>query len=503
MDKAKGLFTRTPPAPTFDPATKIGQVRNAISGPHTTKIGNVLPSAGKTASSLGGLVRGSGVAALGEGAVRGLNTTTDEYAQRTGIEAPQSVAGQLALRGAGVLSDVGASVINAPGQLAMLAPNVLKHGLNFGNWEQLYDYRDRFNDVRQAKANPVAAATPVTEAAKVNAQSGAAGDTPAGKVGSPEYYDAIAAKNGMGEERAKGQVYSQFMNDKGMKRTLASHGAPVDVGGTSQQNIGVITSKDGHKTYTNAYGLGSTKGETPEAAAAAKQASKDFWEQNARIDEVADRMLAPASLELARHKNRTERIDAESKRTLNTAMAGMYDNLPQMRKAQLQYEIGKENADELPKRMKTFWPGMEKEGTQDYTDAQEALMEMSRRGIDPRSMTPEAVMGVLHDTKMQQKLRRNVNSQSGWFGKDAVGGVKVSGKSQPAAFSDVFSGDDVQSNISGMDWATSGFRKQLPGRGGAGMKIPITDATGRTIMMDEASLIGGDPELAAYINAKR
>lgn len=130
--------------------------RAAINGKNTTSVASIAKGAGRVASNAGqrvpGLVR-AGLATSGiEGAVRGYNTTNDEYAQRLNIDTPDSMLGGLALRTAGVASDVGAAAIDT----AALPYNMIRHGLDTNKW---WSYRDNFNDVAAAKeTKPIAAA---------------------------------------------------------------------------------------------------------------------------------------------------------------------------------------------------------------------------------------------------------------------------------------------------------------------------------------------------------
>lgn len=121
-----------------------------------SKAGSAVAEVAKRASSAGPALAGL------EGAVRGINTTDAEYAQRLGVDEPTTRLGSIAVRAPGVLSDVGASFINA----AALPYNAVRHGLNF---DKYYDYRDNFDDVASARAQ--AAAAPIV-AAKSAATAG-------------------------------------------------------------------------------------------------------------------------------------------------------------------------------------------------------------------------------------------------------------------------------------------------------------------------------------------
>lgn len=102
----------------------LSNARGAINT-GATPIGDLASSAAQRVGSVGSQVAGAagnlaknalvgaarvGPAAMGiEGAARGLNTSTEDYAKRIGIDTPSSVPGQLGVRALGVLSDVGAS----------------------------------------------------------------------------------------------------------------------------------------------------------------------------------------------------------------------------------------------------------------------------------------------------------------------------------------------------------------------------------------------------------
>lgn len=162
--------TATPAAPTARvaeaPLSRVGSIRQAISGKNATTVGDVIrktkdvvtsPRAAQTGA---GMLRAGSVAAGLEGAYRGLNTDTDDYYARTGIDREATVVPQivkdLGVRGLGVLSDVGASAING----VMLPANLLTHGLDTDKW---YDYRDNFADVAAKKENALVP-TPVKPA---------------------------------------------------------------------------------------------------------------------------------------------------------------------------------------------------------------------------------------------------------------------------------------------------------------------------------------------------
>ncbi len=145
--------------------TRMSNLRAALNPADATKIEDIPRMIKEGGAKLAGSKAGSAVAEVAkrapsagpalaglEGAVRGINTTDAEYAQRLGVDEPTTWLGSMAVRAPGVLSDVGASVINA----AALPYNAVRHGLNFNKY---YDYRDNFDDVAAAKAQ--ATATPV------------------------------------------------------------------------------------------------------------------------------------------------------------------------------------------------------------------------------------------------------------------------------------------------------------------------------------------------------
>lgn len=155
------------PKPTF---------RAKLNGASSTSLEDVgraaYRGAKKALPSPAGAITGTAIGAGLEGAVRGLNTDTSEYAQRVGIDEPTSVLGATALRTAGVLSDVGASVINT----GALPYNLIKHGIDTkaageawdkaqnrygyekplaalgGATKDWWDYRNNYDDVRAAHA---------------------------------------------------------------------------------------------------------------------------------------------------------------------------------------------------------------------------------------------------------------------------------------------------------------------------------------------------------------
>lgn len=171
-------------APAASPATspvavggRMNAVRSAINGSNATTlediasgVKNVATKAGAKVAHVGvnnvgklaGMARASAPAAGIEGAVRGLNTGTDEYYTRLNIDPQATVVPQAvkdtAVRSIGVLSDVGASAINA----VAMPVNLARHGLDTEKW---YDYRNNFNDVQAANAKP--AQTPVQGIAAV------------------------------------------------------------------------------------------------------------------------------------------------------------------------------------------------------------------------------------------------------------------------------------------------------------------------------------------------
>ena len=145
-----------------------------------SKAGSVVAEVGKRAPSAGPALAGL------EGAVRGINTTDAEYAQRLGVDEPTTRLGSIAVRAPGVLSDVGASVINA----AALPYNAVRHGLNFNNY---YDYRDNFDDVASAKAQAAAAPVVAAKSAAPVGQPQAPASAQTGTQVAPEPAMAAAA----------------------------------------------------------------------------------------------------------------------------------------------------------------------------------------------------------------------------------------------------------------------------------------------------------------------
>lgn len=165
--------------PTPDPKPSFRAKLNGASSTNVEDVGRaVYRGAKKVLPSPAGAIQATAVGAGLEGAVRGLNTDTSEYAQRLGVNEPTSVLGATALRTAGVLSDVGASVINA----GALPYNVIEHGIDTkaageawdkaqnrygfekplaalgGATKDWWDYRNNFDDVRAAHAGAAPAA---------------------------------------------------------------------------------------------------------------------------------------------------------------------------------------------------------------------------------------------------------------------------------------------------------------------------------------------------------
>ena len=158
---------RTPGGAAQAAPSRMSNLRAALNPADATKIEDIPRMIKEGGAKLAGSKAGSAVAEVAkrapsagpalaglEGAVRGINTTDAEYAQRLGVDEPTTWLGSMAVRAPGVLSDVGASVINA----AALPYNAVRHGLNFNKY---YDYRDNFDDVAAAKAKAQATATPV------------------------------------------------------------------------------------------------------------------------------------------------------------------------------------------------------------------------------------------------------------------------------------------------------------------------------------------------------
>lgn len=226
-EAAKSAFARTPPPEVPAPTTTVGKARAAINGKNLTNVGDLMPSMKNVAKTGGGVLRAGTAAAGIEGAARGLNTTNDEYARRMGIDAPDSPLGGLALRTAGVLSDVGASAING----VMLPSNILTHGLNTDKW---YDYRDNFDDVKDAKAglrtlaappeqkpqDKAASAVPNEAVAKAEAEAGAAAVKAANLSGQNHTAEAVT----MGDRAASDQMrdYVDNATGTGVKRGLGA-----------------------------------------------------------------------------------------------------------------------------------------------------------------------------------------------------------------------------------------------------------------------------------------
>lgn len=153
--------TKAPKAP------RASGMRQAISGKHTTSLGDVVRGTGRglargarTVGGGTGLLRGTLPAAGIAGGWQGLNTPTEDYAERMGIDYPDTLAGELGVRTAGVLSDVGTAVIDP--------------FIELGNWATGSDVptlRSGFADVQNAGGTGASipaqlAGAPTTEGAE-------------------------------------------------------------------------------------------------------------------------------------------------------------------------------------------------------------------------------------------------------------------------------------------------------------------------------------------------
>lgn len=148
----RGFNAKTPDV------SKLSNVRNALNGPNTTSLGNVAKGVGRAATNVARASAGAleglptlavrvGLPAAGiKAAYDGFNTPTEDYAKRVGVNPPKTFTGDMAVRGAGVMSDVGANIING----MALPYNLAKNGLDTDRW---YDYKDNFADAAARKSS--------------------------------------------------------------------------------------------------------------------------------------------------------------------------------------------------------------------------------------------------------------------------------------------------------------------------------------------------------------
>ena len=193
-----------------------------------SKVGSVVAEVGKRAPSAGPALAGL------EGAVRGINTTDAEYAQRLGVDEPTTRLGSIAVRAPGVLSDVGASVING----AALPYNLVRHGLNFNNY---YDYRDNFDDVASAKAQAAAAPVVAAKSAAPAGQSQAPASAQTGTQGAPEPAMAAAADiqaRSMAAEGLRGFAQRRMNLPSTQQQDVVNGGSLVQRGNVGLRAIG-------------------------------------------------------------------------------------------------------------------------------------------------------------------------------------------------------------------------------------------------------------------------
>lgn len=247
------------------PRSATSGLRSAINGRHTATVGDLVESAGKVSSrvstSVGNKLKGAGRAGPAiagiEGAVRGYNTTNDEYAQRLNIDAPESALGGLALRTAGVMSDVGAAAIDGVAAI----PNMIRHGLDTDKW---WSYRDNFNDVAARKG--MAAGRPAAPAgAAPTAKPGAApaaGAAPAvapvqqpltPSQATPENADVTVARTmgAQGRYAGSGAIPTK---DEGVMRTVGGADSGIVAGRDAKGQL-VLTG--GHEAAATKRGLSS------------------------------------------------------------------------------------------------------------------------------------------------------------------------------------------------------------------------------------------------------
>lgn len=103
-------------------------VRQSLNGKHTTTVGDVVRGTGRGVKSAAqkvggaaGMLRGAAPVAGLMGAWQGLQTPTEDYAARMGVDYPETFAGELGVRTAGVLSDVGTAFVDPFIELGNLA----------------------------------------------------------------------------------------------------------------------------------------------------------------------------------------------------------------------------------------------------------------------------------------------------------------------------------------------------------------------------------------------
>jgi hypothetical protein len=151
----RGFNAKTPAAPDV---SKLSNIRNALNGSNTTSVGDVAKGVGRAATKVARTTAGAleglptlavrvGLPAAGmKAAYDGFNTPTEDYAKRIGVNPPTTLTGDMAVRGAGVMSDVGANIANG----VALPYNLAKNGLDTGKW---YDYKDNFADIAAKKSS--------------------------------------------------------------------------------------------------------------------------------------------------------------------------------------------------------------------------------------------------------------------------------------------------------------------------------------------------------------
>lgn len=221
--------------------SKLANLRNAINGSNATTVGDLFSGASKAAAKVGprlaNFARAGAPVAGVEGAVRGLNTDNSEYAQRMGVDEPDSMLGGLALRAAGVMSDVGAGAING----AALLPNLVTHGLDFNKW---YDHRNNFDDVKAAQAKQIVTQPAATKPA---AQPAAAPAT--AQVAEPVV--ATAPGRAAGTANYDDTQQSEALGDFADKLTGVSRAGNQGLRGLAQR-LDAYQNNEGARTARNA-----------------------------------------------------------------------------------------------------------------------------------------------------------------------------------------------------------------------------------------------------------
>lgn len=328
-----------------------------------SKVGSVVAEVGKRAPSAGPALAGL------EGAVRGINTTDAEYAQRLGVDEPTTRLGSIAVRAPGVLSDVGASVINA----AALPYNAVRHGLNFNNY---YDYRDNFDDVASAKAQAAAAPVVTAKSAAPVGQPQAPASAQTGTQVAPEPAMAAAADiqdRSMAAEGLRGFAQRRMNLPPTQQQDVVNGGSLVQRGnvglraiGSDQGTMNALNEAHGQQGTGVTYGTVTGADGKPQVMISGGQPTKpqyiaadgtptNDWKQTAQYAESKGLH--------ARNKQALRDIEMEN------ARGDMASALPFYQGRGLRTMAGRLREDELAQKGQ-------------ITPAQAAQLAMQREGLD-------------------------------------------------------------------------------------------------------------------------